>query len=51
MGYDLGSVEWLTLATKWPRKGLGRGVPLWEIQVWDVGIRVLGLGYLDSLVL
>ena len=46
VGYDLGSAAWFTLSMKWPRKGFG--IPSWEIQVWDVGLRVLGFGYLDS---
>ena len=49
MGYGLGNAMWLTSAMKWPRKGFG--VPSWEILVWDVGLRVPGLGYLDSLIL
>ena len=45
VGYDLGSMAWFTSARK------GFGVLSWEIQVWDVGLRVLGLGFLDSLIL
>ena len=49
IGYDLGWVAWLTSAMKWPRKGWV--LPLWEIQEWLVGMRVLCLRYLDSLIL
>ena len=42
MGYILGSVACKTSTMKWLKKGFDE--PLWEIQVWCVGIMVFCLG-------
>ena len=39
----------LYFGKEWPRKGFGD--PLCDIQVWAVGDRELGLGYLESEIL
>ena len=38
-----------TLVMKWPRRGFGE--PLCDIQVWAVGDRELGIGYLESFIM